>query len=92
MVLLSPPPLIASVNAGPEEAKNLAEGRILRLTQIRFDNGGPRLTCLLDLCRTPDQSEPRTTEARRPSTNQIEGAFNGGGVSKQGCECCQSSF
>ena len=42
MILLSPP-LIASVNAGPEEAKNLAEGTILRLTQIRFDNGGPRL-------------------------------------------------
>jgi hypothetical protein len=40
---------MASVNAGPEEANNLAEGRILRLTQIRFDNGGPRLTCLLDL-------------------------------------------
>ena len=38
------PPLIASVNAGPEEAKNIAEGTILRLTQIRFENGGSRLT------------------------------------------------
>ena len=52
MVLLSPPPLIASVNADPEEAKNLAEGRILRLIQIRFDYAGPHLTRLLDLSRT----------------------------------------
>ena len=44
-------PLIASVSCGSGRDEEQSGGGILRLIQIRFDNAGLRLTCLLDLSR-----------------------------------------